>query len=155
MKNTNPERMRYLGIALIVLGVFAALQLWFLLPVVILGSVGAYVYMERRREGRVVAAVQSALWLMGMALLFLVDFIFPGVLILAGVSLLLRGNEPGVDVRVSGLLSRFGVHLPQPGYTPATTSVPTATSNTPAPTSSTPAPTSSTSEEYTGKTTRL
>ncbi len=112
LKNTDQKTLRLLGIGLIVLGVVFALNLWSLLPVLVLGSVGAYVYTMRRKEARVVAAVQSGLWLMGLALLFLVDFVFPGILLLAGASLLLRGREPQVDQFVTGILARIGVRFP-------------------------------------------
>jgi hypothetical protein len=111
----DQRTLRYLGIGLIALGVFAALRLWFLLPVVILGGVGAFLYVERRREGRTAAAVQSGLWLSGMGLLLMIDFVFPGVLLLAGASLLLRGQEAQADQRVSEALARMGVQLPAAG----------------------------------------
>jgi hypothetical protein len=112
LRNMDQRTLRYFGIGLIALGVFAALRLWFLLPLLVLGGVGAFLYVERRREGRIAVAVQSGLWLVGMGLLLLINFVFPGVLLLAGASLLLRGHEAQADQRVSELLSRMGVQLP-------------------------------------------
>lgn len=120
MRKLGPTKMRYLGIGLIVLGVFAALRLWWLLPAVILGGVGTFLYIERRREGRIAAAVQSGLWLLGMGALFLLQFIVPGILILAGASLLIRGREHEVDHKVSAWLTRMGVQLDAPYNIPTT-----------------------------------
>lgn len=111
MEHMKQKRTRYLGLGLVILGIMAVLGLWNLVPVVLLGAVGAYIYMERRREGRIGAAVQSALWLVGVALLLAVHFVVPGILLLAGASLLLRGREQQVDQRLSALLARFGIDL--------------------------------------------
>lgn len=120
LRNMDQRKLRYLGIGLIAVGVFAALRLWFLLPLLVLGGIGAFLYVERRREGRIAAAVQSGLWLVGMGLLLLIQFVFPGVLLLAGASLLLRGHEAQADQRVSELLTRMGVQLPAAaGHQPA------------------------------------
>lgn len=115
MRKLGPTKARYIGIGLIILGVFAALQLWWLLPPLILAGVGAYLYTERRREGRIVAAVQSGLWLFGMAVLFLFHFIIPGILVLAGASLLIRGREQETDRKISNWLDSVGIHL-DPSY---------------------------------------
>lgn len=101
------KQSRYLGIALIVLGVLAVLGLWGLLPTLVLGAAGVYLYTQRRQIGRIGEAVHGGLWLLGLALLFLVDFVFPGVLLLAGLSLLLRGREHEVDSRVQHFLTHF------------------------------------------------
>lgn len=101
------KRARYLGIALIVLGLFAVLRLWWLLPTVLLAIAGGYFYVQRRQMGRITEAVQSGLWLVGLAVLFLVDFLFPGILILAGASLVVRGHEAELDQRIQRLMQRF------------------------------------------------
>ncbi len=119
LRNMDQRKLRYLGIGLIAVGVFAALRLWFLLPLLVLGGIGAFLYVERRREGRIAAAVQSGLWLVGMGVLLLIQFVFPGVLLLAGASLLLRGHEAQADQRVSELLTRMGVQLPGTTNQPA------------------------------------
>jgi hypothetical protein len=54
-----------------------------------------------------------------MGLLLLINFVFPGVLLLAGASLLLRGHEAQADQRVNELLSRMGVQLPAAAGRPA------------------------------------
>lgn len=100
------KQARYLGIGLIILGVFAALKLWGLLLPIILGTAGGYMYMQRRQMGRIGEAVQGGLWLFGLALAFLIHFVFPGVLLLAGASLLIRGREPEVDQRVQSFLGQ-------------------------------------------------
>jgi hypothetical protein len=115
LRNMDQRTLRYIGIGLIAVGAFAALRLWFLLPLLVLGGVGAFLYVERRREGRIAAAVQSGLWLVGMGVLLLINFVFPGVLLLAGASLLLRGHEAQADQRVSEVLGRLGVQLPATG----------------------------------------
>jgi hypothetical protein len=110
-RNMDQKHVRYLGISLIVLGVLALLNWWGLIPVLLLGSVGAHLYTQRRLEGRVPMAVQSGLWLIGMAVLFMLDFIFPGILLLAGASLLLRGHEHEADRRVVNFMGQLGVQL--------------------------------------------
>lgn len=101
------RQSRYLGIALIAIGVFAVLRLWWILPTAILTAAGMYLYMQRRQVGRTNEAVQGGLWLVGLGVLFLINFLFPGVLLLAGASLLLRGREHEVDMRVQHVLARF------------------------------------------------
>ncbi len=103
----HDKRSQYLGIALIVLGLFAVLRLWWLLPTALLAIAGGYFYRQRRQMGRIPEAVQSGLWLVGLAVLFLVDFLFPGILILAGASLLVRGHEAELDQRVQHFVQRF------------------------------------------------
>jgi hypothetical protein len=110
-KNMSPQQQRHLGIALVVVGILAALRLWWMLPVAILGGIGAYLYIERRKQGRIAAAVQSGLWLVGLALLLVLHLVFPGIFLLAGGSLLLRGREHEADRRVSGWLARVGIHV--------------------------------------------
>ncbi len=105
------KQARYLGIALIVLGAIAVLKLWGLVLPVALGGLGGFMYMQRRQMGRIGEAVQGGLWLIGSALLFLVNFFVPGVLLLGGTSLLLRGREPGVDRKVQSYLGHIQARL--------------------------------------------
>jgi hypothetical protein len=150
--------VRYLGISLIVLGVLALLNWWGLIPVLILGSVGAHLYTQRRLEGRVPMAVQSGLWLIGMALLFMLDFIFPGILLLAGASLLVRGHEHEADRRVVNFMGRLGVHL-SPAPARGVTAAPAAPSIQQKPAEQagphTPGVSGEDQEPSTGKTVRL
>jgi hypothetical protein len=154
-RNMDQKHVRYLGISLIVLGVLALLNWWGLIPVLILGSVGAHLYTQRRLEGRVPMAVQSGLWLIGMAVLFLLNFIFPGILLLAGASLLVRGHEHEADQRVVNVMRRLGVHLsPTPARGMTAASAAPTIQQTPA--DQTAAGTSSGDQEpSTGKTVRL
>ncbi len=101
-----------LGTGLIVLGIVMAFGLWGLLPVLGLSAAGVYLYTERRRTGRIGAAVQSGLWLIGLAVLFLVQFVMPGIIILAGLSLLARGRETELDAWLVRLLAKLGVQVP-------------------------------------------
>ncbi|MCG8351436.1 MAG: hypothetical protein MI924_27010 [Chloroflexales bacterium] len=108
MMNFNRQQTKYVGLALIALGVFALLRLWWLLPVLLLGGGGVYLYLQRRRMGQVNEAIQLGLWGIGLAVLSMLKFFFfPGLLLLAGASLLLRGHEAQVDSRVQALLSQF------------------------------------------------
>lgn len=101
-----------IGTSLIVLGIVMAFGLWGLLPVFGLSAAGAYLYTERRRVGRIEAAVQSGLWLIGLAVLFLIEFVMPGIIILAGISLLARGREAELDAQLVRLLAKLGVQVP-------------------------------------------
>lgn len=82
-----------IGILLLTMGLVAWLNLWWaLLPAaLIIGSV--YGYRQRRSQGKTTEAVQLGVWGIGLGLLFLFDFFWPGVLLLLGVSMLLRGRE--------------------------------------------------------------
>jgi hypothetical protein len=107
MKPFNQRQVRYVGIGLIVCGVLAALQLGRLLPIVGLWTLGISLYSFRRQEGRIAAAINSGMWLIGLGFLLLWHTVFfPGVLLLAGLSLLLRGNEWAVDKQIQALLAQ-------------------------------------------------
>lgn len=117
--NLDRRQAQYIGIGLIAVGVFMALRLWWLLPTLALAGGGVYLYMQRRQQGRINEAVQYGLWGLGLGLLFLLQFVFPGVLVLAGVSLLLRGRERQIDNQVQQLVGRVnsrrnGKHTPAP-----------------------------------------
>jgi hypothetical protein len=105
--NLNQTQTRYAGIALIVLGVVAVFNLWWLIPSALLAGGGVAVYQRQRLIGRRGEAVQALLWGVGLAVLMLADFILPGVLLLGGVSLLLRGREGQADDYVQAVIARF------------------------------------------------
>ena len=89
-----------LGGALIGLGIVWWLNLWWLIvPLAMIGG-GVLGYQQRRRVGDAIGAVQAGLWLSGIGVLFLLHFLFPGILLLAGASILLRGRELQADDRV-------------------------------------------------------
>ncbi|NJM08620.1 hypothetical protein HC891_24175, partial [Candidatus Gracilibacteria bacterium] len=73
--NFNAQQTRYAGIALVVLGAVAILNLWWLLPVVALSGVGVYIYRRQRAIGRINEAVQALLW--GVALACSAGSAFP------------------------------------------------------------------------------
>ena len=104
--NTNQERTLYGGLALIVLGMFAALRLWWLLPIAIAAVVGATVYTQQRRAGRLPEAVQGGVWGVGIAIILLLGLWWSGLVLLAGVSLLARGREQQVDAFVQRLIGQ-------------------------------------------------
>jgi len=101
------RQTRITGIILIVLGIVAIFKLWWLLPAALLALGGAVIYRRQRAIGRVAEAVQALLWGVGLAALLLADFIFPGVLILGGASLLLRGREGDIDARLRTMVARL------------------------------------------------
>jgi hypothetical protein len=105
--NINQSQARYAGIALIVLGVVAVFNLWWIIPPALLAGGGVAIYLRQRAIGRRGEAVQALLWGVGLAALLAVDFIFPGVLLLGGASLLLRGREAQADDRVQATVARF------------------------------------------------
>ncbi|NNJ12245.1 hypothetical protein EKD04_018100 [Chloroflexales bacterium ZM16-3] len=103
--NLNQKQTRVAGIALITIGVVAIFHLWWAIPSVLLAAGGVTIYRRQRAIGRTGEAVQGALWGVGLALLLLIDFVVPGVLLLGGASLLLRGRELEADQRVQRMLS--------------------------------------------------
>jgi hypothetical protein len=151
--NFNKQPSAALGAFLIGLGVVWWLNLWSLLLPAALLIGGAVAYQQRRRMGRTVEGVQVGLWGIGLALLFMLHFIWPGVLFLAGASVLVRGRETNVDAYVQNALSQAR-RRPAAIRTP-TQHVPITTSQ-PAPLSP-PQPQPSVSERKmnTGETTRL
>lgn len=135
-----------IGVILIALGVVALFGLWELLLPGVLAVVGAMVYTQRRRANRTIEAVQAGIWLFGLALLFLLDFFWPGILFLAGMSILARGREFQVDDRIQALLGRVRSRRARP-------SVPAQ--STPATPPQVVAPREQESAVTTGETTRL
>jgi hypothetical protein len=105
--NLNSQQTRIAGIGLIALAVVIIFNLWSLIPVVLLAGGGAYIYRREHSAGRINSAIQGGLWGFGLALLYLIDFVLPGILLLAGTSLLLRGKEEQADVRVQNTLRRL------------------------------------------------
>ena len=120
--NINQTQARYAGIALIAIGVVAIFNLWWLIPSALLATGGMVIYRRQKALGRNGEAVQAALWGLGLALLMLVDFLVPGVLLLGGASLLMRGREAEVEARALGVVGRFSRRR-----TPAITATPTVT----------------------------
>lgn len=108
MKNLNQHQARTAGIILITLGVVAIFNLWWLLPAALLAMGGVVVYRRQKLIGQTGQAVQGALWGLGLALLLLLNFLIPGVLLLGGASLLMRGREAEVEARFWATLGRLG-----------------------------------------------
>ncbi|MBC8161982.1 MAG: hypothetical protein H7Z42_12265 [Roseiflexaceae bacterium] len=103
----NKQQNVLLGAALVALGLIWWLNLsWLVWPAALIG-LGAVAYQQRRQLGDTVAAVQAGLWLVGLGLLFLLNFVFPGVLFLAGASILARGREQRIDDRVQRMLGNL------------------------------------------------
>jgi hypothetical protein len=104
--NFNRQPSVALGAFLIGLGLVWWLNLWSLLLPAALLIGGVVAYQQRRRMGRTIEAVQVGLWGVGLALLFMVGFVWPGVLFLAGASMLMRGRESNVDTYVQNMLAQ-------------------------------------------------
>lgn len=105
MNVTKPQTVA-LGIFLIALGAIWALNLWWLVLPGALATAGVIGYLQRRSAGRTIEAVQIGLWGVGLGLLFLLHFVWPGILFLAGASVLLRGREHKAEDQVQRLVSR-------------------------------------------------
>ena len=151
--NFNKQPSVALGAFLIGLGVVWWLHLWsLLLPAALLVG-GVMAYQQRRRMGRTVEGIQVGLWGVGLALLFMLHFIWPGVLFLAGASVLVRGRENNVDTYVQNAIAQARRRPAAARPTP-TQHVPITTSQ-PAPLpQAQPRPTVS-EKSNTGETTRL
>lgn len=114
MKRSSQNIM--IGILLVVFGLVAWLNLWWaLLPAaLIIGSV--YGYAQRRNQGKTAEAVQLGLWGIGLGVLFLLNFFWPGVLLLLGASMLVRGREHTIAEfmpLLAGRVLRMRPHLPR------------------------------------------
>ncbi len=101
------NQTRLIGLILITIGVVAIFRLWWLVPVALLAGGGIVIYRRQRNLGRIDEAVQALLWGVGLALLSLFKLLWPGILILGGVSLLLRGREAEVEQRMWALLGQL------------------------------------------------
>jgi hypothetical protein len=104
--NPNKQQSVMFGGFLIALGLVWWLNLWWVLLPGLLIAGGVIGYRQRRSLGRPIEAVQAGLWCIGLALLFLIGGIWPGVLLLAGVSILIRGRELQVDDRLQSLFAQ-------------------------------------------------
>jgi 4-amino-4-deoxy-L-arabinose transferase-like glycosyltransferase len=104
--NTNPRRTAVLGIFLIALGFIWWMNLWWLLLPAALVAGGVIGYLQRRAAGRMDEALHSALWGVGLGILFLAQFVWPGILFLAGGSILLRGREAQIQTFVEQQAAR-------------------------------------------------
>ncbi|MCS6840746.1 MAG: hypothetical protein NZ699_14215 [Roseiflexus sp.] len=137
----NTRRSAAIGASLIILGFIWWLNLWWLLlpGALIAGGVAAYI---QRRAMRVSEAVQIGLWGVGLGLLLLIDFLFPGVLFLAGISILARGREREIDAQVQRFVSSLH-RLRSTPRSPETTSVPITVHSGDAPHPSRDCPTTS------------
>ncbi|HMO56032.1 MAG TPA: hypothetical protein PKC19_01650 [Roseiflexaceae bacterium] len=100
------RRSAMLGIALIIVGLMAWLNLWWMIWPGGLAAIGVATYLQRRIMGRTSEAVQGGMWGLGLSILWLISFIWPGVLFLAGASLLIRGREQAIDERIQALFGR-------------------------------------------------
>jgi hypothetical protein len=103
--NPNKRQSAAIAIFLIGLGLVIWLNLWWLLWPGALVAGGVLAYRERRRLGRTAEAVQVGLWCFGLAVVVLLHF-WPGVLLLAGTSLLLRGREAQVDDTIQRMVAQ-------------------------------------------------
>jgi len=131
--NINKQPSVALGAFLIALGVVWWLNLWSLLLPAALLIGGAVAYQQRRSLGRTIEAVQVGLWGVGLALLFLLHFLWPGVLFLAGASILLRGRESQADSYVQNALAQLGRRSGRAARPVPTQHVPIATQQPPTP----------------------
>jgi hypothetical protein len=152
--NFNKQPSVALGAFLIGLGLVWWLNLWSLLLPAALLIGGVVAYQQRRRMGRTVEGVQVGLWGVGLALLFMIGFVWPGVLFLAGASVLMRGRETNVDSYVQTALAQAR-RRPAPARPTPTQHVEITTSQ-PAPLpQAQPRPAVRESRSNTGETTRL
>jgi hypothetical protein len=94
------------GIFLIAIGLFWWLNLgWLLLPAALMiGGVAGY--LQRRAIGREQEALQAGLWGIGLGFLFLIGFVWPGILFLTGASVLLQGREGQLRGALENVLAR-------------------------------------------------
>ena len=152
--NINKQPPVAVGVFLIALGLVWWLNLWaLLLPGALLVG-GAVAYQQRRQMGRLLEAVQVGLWGVGLALLFMLHFVWPGVLFLAGASVLMRGREASADAYVQRVIAQARQRRPAARPTPSQ-HVPITTSQ-PAPiVPAQPQPVERPSAASVGETTRL
>ncbi|WP_322487968.1 hypothetical protein [Chloroflexus sp.] len=100
------DQTRLIGLLLVALGIVAIFKLWWLVPMALLAGGGIAIYRRQRSLGRTNEAVQALLWGVGLALLSLINLVWPGILVLGGVSLLLIGREAEVEQRMWALLGQ-------------------------------------------------
>ncbi|MCX7859334.1 MAG: hypothetical protein N2385_04530 [Chloroflexus sp.] len=100
------DQTRFIGLLLVALGVVAIFKLWWLVPIALLAGGGIAIYRRQRSLGRTNEAVQALLWGVGLALLSLFNLVWPGILVLGGISLLMLGREAEVEQRMWALLGQ-------------------------------------------------
>lgn len=71
----HTRQARISGIVLIILGIVALFNLWWLVPAALLALGGVVIYQRQRAIGRVGEAVQALLWGAGLGALLLADVI--------------------------------------------------------------------------------
>lgn len=103
--NTS-QRTVYAGIALVVLGALFLTGTGWLLPVAVFAGGGAYLYRTQRRAGNLEKALIGGLWGVGLALTWLTGAWIAGLLLLGGLTLLMRGREQRVDTAVQRYLGQ-------------------------------------------------
>lgn len=145
---SNRQQSVLIGGFLIALGLVWWLNLWGLLLPAVLVAAGVIGYRQRRAIGRPIEAVQAGLWCFGLGLLFLTHILWPGVLLLAGVSILIRGREIQIDDRVRAMVA---ARRPRPAASVTSQQVPITTVQMPA----APTPQFGVPSSSTGETTRL
>jgi hypothetical protein len=152
--NLNKRPTAALGVFLIALGLVWWLNLWSLLLPAALVIGGLVAYQQRRQLGRTIEAVQVGLWGVGLGLLFLVGFVWPGILFLAGASVLMRGREDRADAYAQQLIAQ--ARRRQPAARPMPSQRVEITTSHPAPIApAQPRPVERASAPTTGETTRL
>ena len=129
----NRQQNVVVGVFLVGLGLVWWLNLgWLIWPGALIG-LGAVAYTQRRQMGDTIAAVQAGLWLVGLGVLFLLHFVFPGVLFLAGASILARGREQQIDDQVQAFLGNVRSGNIRPNFpsqrVPVTTETETQATN--------------------------
>jgi hypothetical protein len=153
--NFNKQPTAALGVFLIALGLVWWLNLWSLLLPAALVIGGLVAYQQRRQLGRTIEAVQVGMWGVGLGLLFLLGFVWPGILFLAGASVLMRGREDRVDAYVQQAVAQARRRR-QPAARPAPSQRVEITTSHPAPIApAQPRPAERVSAPTTGETTRL
>lgn len=100
----NRQQNVVVGAFLIGLALVWWLHLGWLVWPGVLAAAGVVAYNQRRKAGRVTEAVQAGLWLLGLSLVFLLHVVFPGIVLLIGASILIRGREQQVDDQIQQLV---------------------------------------------------
>ncbi|MBC8075068.1 MAG: hypothetical protein H7Y32_03250 [Chloroflexales bacterium] len=103
--NTS-QRTVYAGVALIVLGALFLTGMGGLLPALALAGGGVYLYQTQRRAGSVDKALVGGLWGVGLALIWLTGAWLAGLLLLGGLTVLMRGREQRVDATVQRYMAQ-------------------------------------------------
>jgi hypothetical protein len=153
--NLNKQSTYAAGVILIGLGVVALFHLWSLIFPAALLAGGVAAYRQRRQMGRLNEAIQVGMWGVGLALLFPVHFFWPGILFLAGASVLARGREDRIDAYVQRTIGQLGQRA-RPAARPTPTQQVPITTTYPQPLPPAPQPRAEVERSAsTGETTRL